>query len=1640
MNNSRRSLRIRSFIFLIIVVFETIYPSVALAVADGPGQAEFEGYEDFDATDMVNLSTGDFCYNVPLLNVPSPEGGFQMPLAYHAGIETDEESSWVGLGWSLNPGVITRNVSTYPDDFNGEVVSTNVYSPNQITGYVKSYPFYTRYYDSQKGKGGTIGTGFWDVGWGTQKHFGLSITGLTLKDGRISYDSEYQKQGLIMAAWTAASLFSGPAAPVVAAGQIAYSIHSAAQARDGLKAALGTSQYGQWTVDKYIAEKGGLGGIWGRKVAYKAYLNSTVNNTEYGLLYLGSMQSAISLATLFGQGDNYVYNQSSVPSSWSSGLVNNTARIFQSTSGIPSSDMYVNYSGSYDANYQPASLTPDLYNVSGFGVSGSISPYRLEIGSLCNQIPYGTSFSANVGPKYLTYKVPFKYLGDFSNSYTFPRLGNDDISNPGYLYDLHTSGTAGSVNLHLLNKTSKTHSDYPASTPVSAYNQNYSASNITEGNRTGLNNYALSHAKHIQWYTNDQMVNSWGGIMQTDINLGRLNSDYPSDGIGGFAITNEQGYTYHYTIPVYNTKEVQKTRMTSTDTRYTVANNNRYATSWLLTGITGPDFVDRGVAAYIDDQDWGYWVKFEYGKVSDKYNWRNPYYHYHESPGVESYTSGKKQTFYLNRIATRTHSALFVKSLKTDGKGYYESDGVGPWGEAVDTEPSSSLRLDDIYVLPNSDYETLISTGSGGYSLGMVNTSTENSYLKNGDTYDNVYDNYDFEVGVTNSPIQAFLSANQLQRIHFNYNYNLCRYTWNSYNFGSSLPTHNAEYVVDSLGLKGKLTLRSVEVKGKENTKMIPSYEFYYGDESNSNYQATYGDNPWYHPLKWDGYGMYKSGSDGTEITPHQSEKKADQWCLSKIVAPTGASLTIEYERDVYSNINGYPVTNSPLNISIANSLSNPVTAHSQVLGTTTQFSDFFTVGANVKVYYYTTASQNMFNVSTMNTTISNVSGSNITLASFPTSPFYGVYQLGVVSNVKYGGGIRVKRITAKDENNEEFVTKYIYTQNGLESGTTSGVASYESPYDKTDVGEFGFYGLTDHPYCPIIYSNVAVVTGRSDNTFKENSKQCFKFSTPHHSLITTSSDYQVISDIGMLGKYSKNSTVDNTSKIGNLEEARLYNQYGNLTSKTVYNYTDNAGNEYLNNLGHYSEMTFLWETIRMSTTNSVFPKIIQSYKLKRPSILKSVFTYKDRLVSKHIIHKYDYMTGLVLRSEDNSGNSKERYETEVVPAYTKYPEMGSKIDNIWNKNMMAAQAAMYTRAMDKTNQWKLIGATIMTWKENHTSRGYNTSTQKYENVTATNDNVWLPYQTYDWKSRVEENGTIPGSLYGNNILTAFNFSSPSSSVYWPYWQKTSETSLYDHFSHNLETRDINTSPTSVKYGYGSAYPIGTCENAAYSTWCYSGAEDISSVSGYFDNEVKGSSTQFASSTYAHTGKYCSKIPVGNDGFVFSIKKSELSTSGYMRASVWVHQNGNQNAYLSCRAFGVINNNLGIIGSCMTGAGYNAGPNLSSEQAGSWYLMNVDINLALIPSTADRIEFAITNMGFKSNFDVYADDFRVHPIASPIVSTVYDKKTGSVLAMLDKDNYATKYFYDKNNKLISVQRETKSGFVVVSNSGYNYAK
>lgn len=106
----------RTGIFGISVWLALLAAPSCFALQGGPVQPDYMQFEPSGMQDLVSLQTGNFSYSVPLGELPGPYGGFPLSMSYHAGISPQSEATWVGLGWTLNPGSISRDIRGVPDD------------------------------------------------------------------------------------------------------------------------------------------------------------------------------------------------------------------------------------------------------------------------------------------------------------------------------------------------------------------------------------------------------------------------------------------------------------------------------------------------------------------------------------------------------------------------------------------------------------------------------------------------------------------------------------------------------------------------------------------------------------------------------------------------------------------------------------------------------------------------------------------------------------------------------------------------------------------------------------------------------------------------------------------------------------------------------------------------------------------------------------------------------------------------------------------------------------------------------------------------------------------------------------------------------------------------------------------------------------------------------------------------------------------------------------------------------------------------------------------------------------------------------------------------------------------------------------
>jgi hypothetical protein len=172
------------------------------ALQDGPGptQPEMQSFQSVNTNNMVDLFTGDFSYNIPLLDV----GGYPVSMHYNSGITMDQEASWVGLGWNINAGTINRTMRGLPDDFNGSdrITKTVAMKANKTIGVTaganaelfgksKNVPPKGNATDTTKGRPTSIGFSlgvFHNTynGWGTETGINAGINAGSAAKGHLS--------------------------------------------------------------------------------------------------------------------------------------------------------------------------------------------------------------------------------------------------------------------------------------------------------------------------------------------------------------------------------------------------------------------------------------------------------------------------------------------------------------------------------------------------------------------------------------------------------------------------------------------------------------------------------------------------------------------------------------------------------------------------------------------------------------------------------------------------------------------------------------------------------------------------------------------------------------------------------------------------------------------------------------------------------------------------------------------------------------------------------------------------------------------------------------------------------------------------------------------------------------------------------------------------------------------------------------------------------------------------------------------------------------------------------------------------------------------------------------------------------------
>ena len=145
-----------------------------------------------------------------------------------------------------------------------------------------------------------------------------------------------------------------------------------------------------------------------------------------------------------------------------------------------------------------------------------------------------------------------------------------------------------------------------------------------------------------------------------------------------------------------------------------------------------------------------------------------------------------------------------------------------------------------------------------------------------------------------------FVEDHALQVIELNHDYELAKLSDSS----SDAPNGSPNGIINGRTINGRLTLRSVQVKGKSGATFIPPTTFSYYMENFNNIPTIVpsgGINP--SPYQIEQHVIAKKelvDSWGYLQGTHSGDNKIKAWSLKSIHTPTGATIEVDYEEDDY--------------------------------------------------------------------------------------------------------------------------------------------------------------------------------------------------------------------------------------------------------------------------------------------------------------------------------------------------------------------------------------------------------------------------------------------------------------------------------------------------------------------------------------------------------------------------------------------------------------------------------------------------------------------------------------------------------------------------------------------------------------------
>lgn len=899
------------------MVFNISMVSSLYALTTGPSQPEMQGPSALSFDDLVDPFTGDFRYSIPLFEM----GDIPLTLNYSAGVNLDQEASWVGLGWSLNPGSITRTVRGLPDDFKeDEVVDRLNIRPNKtvgvsVTGGAEVFGLdiigdvaeesgvsisltLNAFYNNYNGFG--MSTSFSpSISCGGFASLGYDLSGSTGSFGDIGLN---------------ANLNIGAIVNQATSGHFPFPLNfgTSMSSKEGLKSVTLSGYSTKNFINRFSSKDLFCDQTYTPKIEHSFENYSETYSASGGGFPIAGLDLNLAVSG-YGSTQQLKFSEREVKSKAYGYLY-----LDQEATGDILMDFNREKESSVDANTPNVPLpymTYDIFSISSPGISGNFRAYRNDVGYIKERNSTVTNSSTSDGFEFAagSFVSPGfdKTQTDiFSSSETWMDLNEVD-DNLKYVFGNQGGSVNEEVYFAMTSEINKgIDEDFLAenlggSNPVEFKAEGadivHSLDNLLKDNKD--NDYDLEtpavrkgrqlRVNNISYLTVGQ-YETFRTFYPYDLPEQALDHH-----IAEITVTTEDGTRYVYGLPAYNLvqKEVvfnvgksdeddpspvvneDKNFVKYSDEQNSTSNHSgqdffyqeietpAYAHSYMLTAVLSSNYVDV-LSDGPSPDDLGNYIKYTYGE----YNALEGVY----EPQVPNFKWRTPSVSDADKMNANYAEGLI--NNEGDDRGNYVYGEKQIWYlYSIETKTFT----EKFTLLDRAD-----GLGADGPE-GGVDETNKLKYLSKIELFSTPdLQRYNYVNLLTGTQFDEFATPIPLKTIHFKYDYSLCE----------GIPNK----ISDDLSGDGKLTLKKIYYTYNKSYKAkYNAYSFEYGN--NYDYQYEYSD-------RW---GNYKVPSAAIEnkYFPYVDQADPDidlymsAWCLNAINLPQGGRLEVEYESDQYAYV-----------------------------------------------------------------------------------------------------------------------------------------------------------------------------------------------------------------------------------------------------------------------------------------------------------------------------------------------------------------------------------------------------------------------------------------------------------------------------------------------------------------------------------------------------------------------------------------------------------------------------------------------------------------------------------------------------------------------------------------------------------------